>query len=103
MKNQLKLRHLKEKTLKVGDIVRITDGSSLTAANYEDEVYIIFPYEKLTGREDKLKDINGVVIEIGVKGLFCKGSIGYIYSQDIAITLGTGIFYTHSSMVRVVE
>ena len=101
MKNQLKLRPLQEQTLKVGDTVKLIDGSSLTALNYDEEVYIVFPYKKLTGTEERLKDIIAVVTDVEVEGLFCKGADNSIYKQDIELVAGTGIFYTNSSMVKL--
>jgi hypothetical protein len=109
MKNQFKLRLITLQELKVGDIVRVYDGSSITSEKDDKAIFIVHSYPELTGLNNELKDINAEVLKVGIDDLFCFGCHGFrddpssIYRQDIQIKIGNGIFYTNSSMVYKVE
>ena len=109
MKNQFKLKHIEQNTLKVGDIVNVFDGSSITSEKHNGSIFIVNEYPELTGLSDPLKDIDAEVMKVGIEDLFCFGVPGFknqpsiIYRQDIQIRIGKGIFYTNSAMVSLIK
>lgn len=99
---QFKVSDLKEKNLNVGDLVQLIDGSSLSAKDYGEAVYIVRAYPQLTGLQTELKNQEAIVVETGLN-LYIEGLVGSLYKQDIAIQIGNAIFYTSSALVDVVQ
>lgn len=109
MKNQFQLRQIKSQELKVGDVVRVYDGSSITSEKDDKAIFIVHSYPELTGINNELKNIDAEVLKVGIDDLFCFGCPRFkcepssIYRQDIQIKIGNGIFYTNSSMVYLTQ
>jgi len=94
------------KDIKVGDTVKLIDGSGLSNIdNPEKEYYIVFSYPDLTGIiRTALGQIECVVLETGITDIitspnnFVKDS--YCYGVDIRIKVGNTEFYTCSKFVK---
>jgi len=103
MKNSFEIKTFKDESLKVGDKVKIWDGSGFSYIGDTDEhVAIVHSYPEMTASNEKLLDIEGEVVEIGVTN---RGVMGFrcIYLQDIVIKLGEGLFRSCSEFVCVVH
>ena len=100
MKKSYKLsRHINSE-IKVGDRIKIVDGSGLTSFK-EIDVYIIYSYLELTGSELKLKEIEGTVLETNIDNFIHPiHSLELAYLQDIVIELGNAKFRTSSNFIR---
>lgn len=92
-------------SIKVGDKIRIHDGSSITSVEfYPENIYIVFPYPAITGLHQDLKFIDGEVVEVGITNRFIPHDLcKCLYPQDIVIKLGKGLFRTSSAMVHLIE
>ena len=85
--------------LKVGDKVRVIDGSSLTSFKTKRGVSIIETYEELTGINETLGSLIGTVTRVGVKDRIEQEHNFDAYYQDLVIKIGSGKFRTASGMV----
>lgn len=104
MKKQFEVSYHINPDIKVGDIVRVWDGSALTSPEYPDKDFaIIYPYKDETGKEHSLKNLDAEVIAVGVKS---NATIlqhpNIVYFQDITIRIGNCTFNTCSNFVRKV-
>ena len=98
---ELKLSRRINKDIKVGDTVRLTDGSGLTFDG--DKKLIIYSDPEITGSELKLLDLDFKVVETNVKDSIAASVCNTFYLQDIAIEINGKIFRTCSSFVKKVE
>lgn len=90
--------------LKVGDKVRIYDGSALSIDGQTTDIHVPFAYPELTGTDTILKEIECTVLEVGVKDKFVKGVLQYIYQQDVKLKVGNAVAYTASgALVKSVD
>jgi hypothetical protein len=88
-------------SIKIGDKVKVYDGSSLSAIGHDEEVYIVYPYPAITGSKSKLQDMIGTVVEIN-RPYYCSACFNNkLYRCDLVIQLGEGKFRTNSTMVTV--
>lgn len=94
------LREINPK-IKVGDKIKIFDGSGLTSFK-DKKVYIIFSYFDLTGLYEPLKDIEGTVLEVNVDDFVCTSHFETAYLQDVVIELGNAKFRTMSNFIQKV-
>jgi hypothetical protein len=101
-KASLKLKKYINPQIKVGDKVKLIDGSALSHIKLKGDFYIVDSYPEITGEDALLKDIVGEVVKTKVKNSGCFGAFD-IYVQDIVVKLGKAKFRTCSKMVRVVE
>ena len=63
-KRSFKIKKLINKNIKVGDTVKIVDGSGISLKNnYNKKIYIVNYYPELTGSNSNLKDINATVLK----------------------------------------
>lgn len=91
--------------IKVGDIVRVTDGSTLSTkdtSKYTEDLYIVYDYPELTGSNLPIKELDAIVIETGVKDKVIVTSINFhvfIYKQDIVLQIGETEFRCASQLV----
>lgn len=86
--------------IKVGDKVKFWDGSGISCDKSNKDIYIVIPYKELTRSGSKLMDIEGEVVEVGIKNRVISGSVDTAYLQDITVRLGSGLFRTCSKFVR---
>lgn len=86
--------------IKVGDRVKMIDGSGLSVVGVNDDVYIVYDYPHITGLRLPLEELVAEVLEIGVDDYAIASSIpSKAYLQDIVIQIGEGKFRTCSSFV----
>lgn len=85
-----------EKNFKVGDTVRIIDGSALTCDKSETDIYIVFSYPELTGNDTELKQLDFKIKQLGINNHFCGGVGNKIYRQDALIEYNGVEFRTNS-------
>lgn len=103
-KRSFKIKKLINKNIKVGDTVKIVDGSGISLKNnYNKKIYIVNYYPELTGSNSNLKDINATVVKTGVKNYVCEGVSGFSFRQDVVIKIGNSEFRTFSKSLRLVE
>jgi len=100
------IKHYIDPTIKVGDIVRLIDGSALT--HEEKKCHIVFSYPKLTGIHKKLKFIDCIVLKVNITNKIAidpsfTRNTKIVYLQDIKIKCGNAVFRTSSGMVSKVE
>lgn len=89
-------------SIKAGDKVYIKDGSSLSPLGSDETVYIVDSYPHLTGVEDVIKNIEGVVVQVGIEDCFLSSVAGKsLFRQDILVCFGKGLFYCSSGCVVV--
>lgn len=100
----LKINKFIDKSIKVGDIIRIHDGSGLSLLNdlSTKDHYIVKAYPELTGSGLILKEIDGTVIDINIKYIHSVPSIGsyWCYKLDCIIQLGNAKFRTCSKFIH---
>ena len=95
---------IRNNDVKVNNIVRLIDGSSLTAdSNYDTDVYIIYAYPEITGLFTILKTTDAIVTKTNITSNFTEaaGDNRY-YQQDIELQIGAAKFYTCSGHVTKV-
>lgn len=103
MKQSIKLVVLKNPQIKIGDRVYLRDGSGVTPVTSNEEVYIVNAYPHLTGRDEKLMDMIGVVVAINVCEYVCRAGFNdNLYLQDVVVCLGEGLFRTCSEFVSLI-
>jgi len=88
-------------TIKVGDKIKIIDGSGLTVESGK-KVYIVYPYFEITKSNLNLQAIDGEVVETNINNYVSEGAVETCYLQDIIIKLGEGTFRTCSEFVKKV-
>lgn len=90
--------------IKVGDVVKLTDGSALTLKKAQvgdkGEFHIVHSYPLFTGKEEILKDIECMVVETGVEDYVCMGVLDIVRIQDIVVQCGNAKFRTCSKFVK---
>jgi hypothetical protein len=100
MRKSRQIKILIDKSIKIGDVVSLKDGSALSSVDLpEKEFYIMLPYPQLTKSELKLSHLSAVVIEAGIKDIVCMGSYEWCYLQDIVIDINGAKFRTASQCV----
>lgn len=104
MKKGYKIERYIDSSIKVGDFVKMIDGSALSCdKNNESEMFIVKAYPKLTGFQGTLKELNAEVVRVGITDNICMGVCGKVYLQDIEIRIGDTIFRTASRLVTKEE
>jgi len=108
MKKSIKILKFIDTNIKVGSIVKLTDGSALSLITDNDKkaeknYYIVTAYPEITNSTEILKEINGYVIEANITD-YCITSCSddIIYLQDIIVQIGNAKFRTSSNMVKKV-
>jgi len=99
MKNTRKLLKCFNPSIKIGDKVRLKDGSGLSVKNNDDMyVVIVCSYHSLTDSFQPLKDLTATVVEVGLEEtvLITDHSA---YVQDIIIDINGCKFRTPSDFV----
>lgn len=93
-----------DESLKVGDKIKLTDGTSLSIDNYSDEVYIIYAYQNLTGKREILKNLTGTIIKTRIKNTFNDKYVNItdknVWMQDLQIKIGKAVFKVASGHVK---
>jgi len=101
-KQSYKIRKFINPDIKVGNKVKLIDGSGLSVKDTEHEdVYIVFAYPVLTGSHERLKDIEAYVEEIDIEDIIIPSfGLDTAYLQDIVVKIGEGYFRTCSKFVK---
>jgi hypothetical protein len=92
--------------IKVGNIVRMVDGSGLSLVcdydtiEWSQDYVIVSAYPELTGLDKILKDCNAKVLETGLSSHCRIGVCGHVYVQDILVEIGKAKFRTCSAFVE---
>ncbi len=103
MKKVRQLRKHFDTSIKVGDKVKLRDGSGLSVKDKDDMyVVIICSYHTLTGSLQPLKDLTATVIEVGLEDTVSITDHS-AYIQDIIIDINGCKFRTPSEFVYNVE
>jgi hypothetical protein len=91
--------------IRVGEMVRLVDGSGLSLKS-DDSItfpnknyYIVDSYPEVTGIDKVLSKIDAKVVEIGINDYVVIG-VSSVYVQDIIIQIGEAQFRTCSQFVR---
>jgi hypothetical protein len=94
MKREFKISKHINPEIKVGDKVKIFDGSALTCSD-KPNAYIIIPnsYPEITGINEALMHIEGEVLDLN-QNTVCSAPIESYYLQDATIRLGDAKFRT---------
>ena len=104
MKNQtLKVEKYIDNSIKVGDFVKLIDGSGFTHATKKGTFYIINSYNDITGLPLNLQDIAAEVIECNINNHCCSGAFNTLYLQDIKVKIGNAEFRTASGFVEKLD
>lgn len=104
MKKQFKeIRSHIDENIKIGDTVRLIDGSGLCSITHPNKAfYIIYSYPFVTGSHLILTDMTAEVVQINISNIVSweeYHSLGYCYQLDIIIKLGDALFRTCSKFV----
>jgi hypothetical protein len=99
-KGQYKIEQHINSDIKIGDKVKLRDGSGLTHSSNDEGIYIVFGYPKLTGSKLPLMELEFTVVNTNIKDLVCMGVCGIVYLQDIEIEYNGCVFYTCSQFVN---
>lgn len=103
MKRSVEVNFEINKKIKVGDSIKIFNGSSLSRKDdNERSYYIVSFYPEVTGTNDDLEEIIGSVVETNITDQIHISNFDWGYLQDIVIKLGDAEFRTSSRMVRIV-
>lgn len=106
MKLRVTIKEFINTAIKIGDQVLLIDGSALTLAGYDEDIYIIYAYPEFTGSESILKDIICTVVNVNVEA-YCAGckfpDVERVYRQDLVLKCGDTLLRTASGMVRKVD
>lgn len=90
-------------SIEIGNIVKLTDGSSLSLKeNSKKKLFIVHSYPEITGSNKLIKDMQGIVIEKNItdKGVTFETGMNYIvYKQDILVQIGRAKFRIASKHV----
>jgi len=101
-KNSFEVKSHTNPSIKVGDQVKIIDGSSLSCIGVKGDFYIVNQYPDETGSTKKLEDIVGTVLEVGITNFIVPGyKTGYI--QDARVSFGKAQFRTCSEFLIKVK
>lgn len=107
-KHSKQIKKLIDEQIKVGDKVRLIDGSAVCCVEDADnEYYLIFAYPDKTGSTEILKDLEGTVIETGITDhvslTLISDLLSVVYLQDIVVQIGDANFRTASQLVRKID
>jgi len=104
MKKSFKLKTYINNNIKIGDKIKIIDGSGLSSTMSDDnkDYYIIFSYPDYTKSNLNLKEIIGTVVQTNITDYILISNNDYAYLQDIVIELGEGRFRTCSAFLKPV-
>src|SRR5690349_19850134 len=102
MKATIEIRQFVNTDIKVGDTVRLIDGSGCTPLKTGEKVIIVFSYPKYTGLESELRHIPAMVAESGISNFGLPFS-DILYTQDIIVRSGNSEFRTCSAFVAKIE
>lgn len=87
--------------IKVGDYVKVIDGSSFSSVLEPlRTLYIVNSYSELTNVDTLIQDIIGHVIETKIDDAVLHSPTNNLYLQDIVIQLGKGLFRVSSKHVK---
>ena len=104
MKKQIEIFSHINPSVKVGDKVKLIDGSGLTPKNkYHKDIYIVYQYPDITGSQKMLKELVFTVTKTNITNLVCTSSLDGVYLQDIEIEFDGHIFYTCSEFVSILN
>lgn len=104
MEKTNKIQSRVNKNIKVGDKVKIIDGSYLTVKGDNTQNPIIpFPLPEVTGTNEELNKIVGEVVESGITNYCTNPFLEKVTIQDIVVKLGNGLFRTSSKEVVLIE
>ncbi len=105
-KYSYKIESYIDPNIRVGEIVRLVDGSGLSLKsdsvndNKNKNYYIVDSYPETTGIDKILSKIDAKVVEIGINDYVIVGVARIAYVQDIIIQIGDAQFRTCSQFVR---
>ncbi len=103
-KKSFKLRRCINPAIKVGDIVRLYDGSGISCDKIDDYFAIVYAYPTITNSSKALKDLEFIVIKTGVDDSISECISGEMYYvQDIEVSINDTIFKTCSEFVCIIE
>ena len=104
MKQSIRINLNRNQDIKLGDTVRLCDGSSLANRDIDNRFNIVSSYESVTGLKSELKHCDAEVIEVGVYDqVSVDGFLNSGYLQDIVIQIGKSFFRTSSRHVMPVQ
>lgn len=99
IKKQFKIKSYINPDIKIGDTVRLIDGSGLTHSTNIEDVYIIGRYPHLVNSNLPLSEMRFKVVNTGITDLVCEGVCDLVYLQDIKIEYEGSVFFTCSRCV----
>lgn len=100
MKHSVKLHYKVDPSIKVGDTVKLTDGSALSAESSTADIFTVYPHEDITGSKLTLGEDKAVVLEVNVQDFVLCVDDRWCFNQDLVVQIGKGIFRTNSTMVK---
>lgn len=101
MKQSFIVKKFINPAIKVGDKVRIIDGSGFSIDNFEKEAYIILSYPELFGQNQKVKEIEFEVISINETDRIIS-TFDTCYLQDLVLKAPNGqLVFNCSSFVKL--
>jgi len=103
MKRSITIQNRINPEIKVGDYVKLFDGSALSCDKHDNDkrpLYIVNSYRELTGMSIIIKDIPALVISTGITNKVCDTGDNLLYLQDIVVKIGNADFRTCSGLVE---
>ena len=104
MKKKITLKKHINPSIKVGDKVRMVDGSAFSYSGKQTEsLFIVQSYPELTGLNAIIKDIDATVLAVNIDNVATLWRDSSAYITDIKLSIGNGEFFTCSKFVEKVE
>lgn len=103
MKKSIVVKTYIDPNINVGDSVVLIDGSGLSCIDSDEEIYIVFDYPELTGSDEELRNLKGVVTEVGITNYVLINGFNWGYVQDIVVKIGHSNFRTCSECVKKIQ
>lgn len=104
MKKKITLKKHINPSIKVGDKVRMVDGSAFSYSGKQTEsLFITQSYPELTGLGANIEDIDATVLAVNINSVATLWGNSSAYITDIKLSIGNGEFFTCSKFVEKVE
>lgn len=105
MKKKITLTKHINPSIRVGDKVRMVDGSAFSYSGKQTESLLITQsYPELTGLNANIKNIDATVLAVNINNVATLSHvIDAAYITDIKLSIGVGEFFTCSKFVEKVE
>jgi hypothetical protein len=101
-KETYRLQRIINDDIKVGDLVKLIDGSALTCDKIERPI-IVRSYENVLGSVLDLKLLTFKVIRTNIDNAIVYGVLDICYLQDIEVEYNNVVFRTASSLVTKIK